>query len=95
MGIVGRYVDDDTLELSEHVIDVKGATDDKSAQGLLKLLKCTLEDAEISLDGVVSQTYDVARVMSGHVAGIQKLFCHLCGREIPYIHCYCHQLKLV
>ena len=95
VGIVGRYVDDDTLEVSEHVIDVKDATDDMSAQGLLQLLKCTLENAEISLDGVVSQTYDGVSVISGHVAGVQKLLRHLCGREVPYIHCYCHRLKLV
>ena len=91
LDIVERYVDDDTLEVSEHVIYVKDATE----QGLLKLLKCTSEAAGISLDGVVSQTYDGASVMSGHVGGVQKLFCHLCGREVPYIHCYCHRLKLV
>ena len=86
VGIVGRYIDDGTSSTS---------TDDKYAQGLLKLLKCMLENAKISLEGVVSQTYDGASVMPGHVAGVQKLFCHLCGRKVPYIHCYCHRLKLV
>ena len=95
LGIVGRYVDEDSLEVSEHVIGVKDATDDKSAHGLLDLLKSTLDDAGISLDGVVSQTYDGASVMSGHVGGVQTLFSHLCGKEVPYIHCYCHRLKLV
>ena len=39
--------------------------------------------------------HDGASVMSGHIGGVQKLFCHLCGREVPYIHCYCHRLILV
>ena len=66
-----------------------------SSTSKMQQMSCTLEDAEISLDGVVSQTYDGASVMPGHVAGIQKLLCHLCGREVPYIHCYCHRLVIM
>ena len=63
--------------------------------GLLKLLKSTLHEADLSTDGVVSQTYDGASVMSGCSGGLQKLFSKLCDRKVPYIHCYCHRLKLV
>ena len=57
IGIVARYIDADTGEIAEHVIDVKDGTDDKSAKGLLKLLNSTLDEADLSTDGVVSQTY--------------------------------------
>ena len=35
------------------------------------------------------------KLTSGHVGGVRKLFCHLCERNVPYIHGYCHRLKLV
>ena len=38
VGIVARYVDSDTYEIAEHVIDIKDATDDKSAEDLLDVL---------------------------------------------------------
>ena len=97
IGIVA--IDADTGEVAEHVIDIKDGTDDKSAQGLLKLLKSTLDEADLSTDGVVSQTYNGASVMSGCSGGLQNLskpfFSKLCDRKVPYIHCYCHHLKLV
>ena len=62
-----------------HIQDSRGSV--ISLQSFLKIRK--------------RSTYDGASVISGHVAGVQKLFCHLCGREVPYIHCYCHRLKLV
>ena len=42
VGIVARYVDDDTLKVDEHVVDIKDATDDKSALGIIQLLESTL-----------------------------------------------------
>ena len=66
LGIVGRYVDEDSLEVSEHVINVKDTTDDKSSHGLLDLLKSPLDDAAISLDGVVSQTMDYLYIWTEH-----------------------------
>ena len=72
------YVDGNTLKVSEHVVDIRDAADDKPVLGHLKLLELSLEEMNISLDGVVSQTYDGASVMSGHIGGEQKLLRDLC-----------------
>ena len=49
----------------EHVVDVKLA-EDRSGKGLVDIATTTLEDErEISMDGLVSNTFDGASVMSG------------------------------
>ena len=47
------------------------------------------------MDGLVSNTFDGASVMSGEKRGLQKLVQEHCGRSIPYIHCLNHCLALV
>ena len=48
VGIVARYVDANISKVLEHVIDIKDASDDKSAKGLLQLLESTLEDEGVT-----------------------------------------------
>uniref|UniRef100_A0A3Q1GW72 HAT C-terminal dimerisation domain-containing protein n=1 Tax=Acanthochromis polyacanthus TaxID=80966 RepID=A0A3Q1GW72_9TELE len=44
---------------------------------------------------IMSQCYDGASVMSGVKGGVQALIQKKIGKDIPYIHCYNHQLHLV
>ena len=71
-----------------------GPSKDRSAKGLVKLVTNSLEDVNISLDGLVSQCYDGASVMSGECGGFQALLNIHCDRFIVYIHCFCHRLHL-
>lgn len=65
-GIALRYWNDSCGGVVEHIIDYKMA-EDRSAKGLLSLALLTLVDEhDISLkDGIVSNTFDGASVMSG------------------------------
>ena len=94
-GIALRYWHSGKGCIVEHVFDVKLA-EDRTAKGLMSLAKTTLEDEhEISMDGLVSNTFDGASVMSGEKGGLQMLVQEHCGRSIPYIHCLNHRLALV
>lgn len=44
---------------------------------------------------ILSQCYDGASVMSGREGGMQKLVQNKLNREVPYVHCFNHQLHLV
>ena len=68
---------------------------DRSANGLFALVKRALIDLEITMnDGLVSQCYDAASVMSGEHDSLQTLISNFCNRCIIYIHCFCHRLAL-
>ena len=91
--VVVRFINEGG-KIEEHAIDVVEAHD-RSAQGLLELLTTCLTNIGIPLDGIVSQCYDGASVMSGHKGGLQVLLSVKCGRVVLYIHCFCHKLHLV
>ncbi|XP_028417407.1 zinc finger MYM-type protein 1-like [Dendronephthya gigantea] len=94
-GVALRYWNKSKGGIVEHVVDVKLA-EDRSAKGLLDIATTTLEDKHgISMDGLVSNTFDGASVMSGTKGGLQQLIQEHCGRNIPYIHCLNHRLALV
>ena len=94
-GIALRYWHSGKGCIVEHVLDVK-LVEDRTAKGLMSLAKTTLEDEhEILMDGLVSNTFDGASVMSGKKGGLQKLVQEHCGRSISYIHCLNHCLALV
>ena len=92
-GIVVRFINKKG-DIEEHAIGVKEAND-RSAQGLLALMTSCLNDMDIPLDGAVAQCYDGASVMSGHRGGLQKFLSEKSGRNIIYVHCFCHRLHLV
>ena len=54
-----------------------------------------LETWGLSHNDLLSQTHDGASVMSGKKKGVQAHISSTLGREIPYIHCFAHQLHLV
>ena len=68
-------------KVEEHCLNVRGI-DDRSAKGVFNFIKETLAEFEISFDGLVSQSFDGALVMSGDYNGLQKLFSDLYDRNI-------------
>lgn len=53
-----------------------------------------LEEWDIDMNKVISQTYDGCSVMAGRQGGVQSLVKQFCPHAI-FIHCYAHQLNLV
>ena len=72
-------------------VDVHQLDASSLANAILSLLN------ELHLDTMrcVSQCYDGASVMSGHLAGVQAIVKQSIGHECVYIHCYAHRLNLV
>ncbi|KAJ8043543.1 Zinc finger MYM-type protein 1 [Holothuria leucospilota] len=50
---------------------------------------------DLDLSYLLAQAYDGASVMSGKIGGVQVKMCEAIGRDIPYVHCFNHQLHLV
>ncbi|XP_028410822.1 zinc finger protein 862-like [Dendronephthya gigantea] len=92
-GLVCRYLSS-VGKVEEHCLNVKGI-DDRSAKGIFNFIKETLAQFEISVDGLVSQSFDGASVMSGDYNGLQKLVSDFCDRYILYVHCFLHKIHLV
>ena len=47
------------------------------------------------MDGIVSQSYDGASIMSGEHNGLKKLISEECQRYVIYLHCFLHRISLV
>ena len=92
-GVVVRFFCIDTAEIEERALDV--GESGRSAKEIFEFVRQTLESCGIGFDGLVSQAYDGASVMSGEKGGLQALVSQYCDRVVPYIHCYCHRLHLV
>ena len=65
------------------------------AKSLTQLLLAQLRDIGLNTAKVLSQCYDGASVMSGVHGGMQKIVQEELQREVPYVHCFNHQLHLV
>ena len=83
---------DGTME--ERYIDLKGVGD-RSAKGILSFVEGTLKKFQISLGGIVLQSYDGASVMSGVHSGLQARMNEICGRTVLCVHCFLHKISLV
>ena len=92
-GLVCRYLSSEG-KIEEHCLNVKGIND-RSAKGIFNFIKETLAEFEISVDGLVSQSFDGASVMSGNYNGLQRLVSDFCDRYILYVHCFLHKIHLV
>ena len=92
-GLVCRYLGSNG-DIEEHCVNIKGV-DDRSAKGIFEFIKDTLKDLDIPIDGVVSQSYDGASVMSGEYNGLQALISQFSNRDILYVHCFLHKISLV
>ena len=92
-GLVIRYVRENG-SVAEHCLNIKGIKD-RSAEGVFDFVKDTLEKFKISVNGIVSQSFDGASVMSGDYTGLQKRVSDICRRYILYVHCFLHKIHLV
>ena len=68
--------------------------EDMTAETMFKNVTSLLDDIGIDLKTCVSQVYDGASVMSGHLRGLQARIRAVAPNAI-YIHCFAHRLNLV
>lgn len=65
-----------------------------NAESITNSIYITLTKLNIPLNKLISFSFDRANVMSGANAGVQRLLSDRLQREIPYTHCFNHQLHL-
>ena len=94
ISIVVRFISEETNKVTERLLTM-AATQVGDAATLTDTILQELAKVGLSSDKILSQCYDGASVMSGKHGGVQKLLQDKLGREIPYIHCFNHQLHLV
>ena len=85
-GIVIHFIDVNSCEIEERALNVGNSG--RSAREIFEFIKETLDNSKISLDGMVSQSFDGANVMSGERGGLQAIICEFCNRKVVYIHCF-------
>ncbi|KAJ4946440.1 hypothetical protein JOQ06_024107 [Pogonophryne albipinna] len=90
VSIVVRYLNKNN-DIRERLL-VMATTKHCDALSLTDLVISELRKAGLTTDKILSQCYDGASVMSGKRGGIQK---EKVEREVPYVHCFNHQLHLV
>ena len=87
-----RYISSSGVE--EHALTFFHASD-RSARGIFNAVKRVLDQHGISFDGLVSNTFDGASVMSGFKGGVQAHIQNYCERNVVYVHCANHRIHLV
>ncbi|KAK0144461.1 Zinc finger MYM-type protein 1 [Merluccius polli] len=93
ISIVIRFVAED-FEVRERLLTIATA-DVGDAKTLANTIITELRRVGLSTSKILSQVYDGASVMSGKHGGVQKILQDMLAREIPYVHCFNHQLHLV
>ncbi|XP_063039724.1 uncharacterized protein LOC134434959 [Engraulis encrasicolus] len=93
ISIVLRYING-LLEPTERLLTI-ATLDEGDAATLTDCIIGELTKAGLSPHKIISQVYDGASLMSGKHGGVQKLLQRKLCREIPYVHCFNHQLHLV
>ena len=94
ISIVLRFVDKSDNSVKERLISMP-TSKHCDAKSLTQLVLSQLEDIGLNAGKMLSQCYDGASVMSGVHGGMQKLIQEELQREVPYVHCFNHQLHLV
>ncbi|CAJ1057873.1 uncharacterized protein LOC128440739 [Xyrichtys novacula] len=94
ISIVLRFVDKSDNSVKERLISMP-TSKHCDAKSLTQLVLSHLEDIGLNTGKILSQCYDGASVMSGVNGGMQKLIQEELQREVPYVHCFNHQLHLV
>lgn len=92
ISVVVRYVKGGKVK--ESLIGMP-TTDDYDAESLASLILKTLNECGLDCSNILSQCYDGASVMSGQHGGVQKKLQEKLQKQIPYVHCFNHQLHLV
>lgn len=93
ISIIIRYVDSE-CRVHERLLAML-TTDRCDAQSLADSVLTELERVGLDTAKMLSQCYDGASVMSGKDGGMQRIIQDRLHRQIPYIHCFNHQLHLV
>jgi len=93
LSIVIRYISN-VSDVCERLLCI-GTTSQFDAANLTERIISYLKLYSIRLDRMLAQCYDGASVMSGRYGGVQALMQKELKRQIPYIHCFNHQLHLV
>ncbi|KAK0146221.1 Zinc finger MYM-type protein 1 [Merluccius polli] len=93
VSIVLRYVD--TSNTVRKRLVSMATSKQYDAMSLTQLVLAQLRDIGLNTAKVLSQCYDGASVMSGVHGGMQKIMQEELQREVPYVHCFNHQLHLV
>jgi len=94
ISIVVRFFNQHTLKVMERLL-VISSTDSGDAQSLTDVILAEISKAGLKSTKIFSQVYDGASVMAGKNGGVQRILQEREDREIPYIHCFNHQLHLV
>lgn len=94
ISIVIRFISEGSKEVTERLLTMATAEAGDAAT-LTDTILQELATAGLSSEKILSQCYDGASVMSGKHGGVQKLLQNKLDREIPYVHCFNHQLHLV
>jgi hypothetical protein len=92
MSLVVRYVKDGAAK--ERLIEMT-QLDHLHADYISDVILTRLKDVGLDPNRILSQCYDGASVMSGKLGGVQAKLQEKVGKEIPYVHCFNHQLHLV
>jgi hypothetical protein len=83
-------------QLHEHLLDVcKLDHSELDAESIANKVMYVLKFHELNPKSVISQCFDGASVMSGGKSGVQRRLQDIINEEIPYVHCFNHQLHLV
>lgn len=93
ISIVLRFLNK-LCEPTERLLTIATA-DHGDAVTLTDTILGELTTAGLSPEKIISHVYDGALLMTGKHEGVQKLLQQKLDREIPYVHCYNHQLHLV
>ena len=94
VSIVIRYYNEETHKVLQRLL-VMTTSLAADAKTLTEVVCSKLEAAGLKTTKILSQVYDGASVMSGKHGGVQRLLQEKEKRNIPYIHCFNHQLHLV
>lgn len=93
ISLVIRFVDSE-CRVHERLLAML-TTDKGDARSLTDLVLSELQKVGLDTGKILSQCYDGAIVMSGKDGGMQRIIQDRLHREIPYVHCFNHQLHLV
>jgi hypothetical protein len=94
LSVVVRFVFQGKLH--EHLLEISElGHDELDAKSIANQVMTIIETDDIDPSSMISQCFDGASVMSGVRSGVQKRLQDRIGEEIPFVHCFNHQLHLV
>jgi len=83
-------------KLHEHLLEITELEHDElDAESMANKIMEIIKAFDIDPFSMISQCYDGSSVMSGKRGGVQKRLQDTTAVEIPFVHCFNHQLHLV